>query len=262
VRETLQALLLAVVQGLTEFLPVSSSAHLILPAQLLGWPDQGLAFDVAVHLGSLLAVLWYFREDLWLLLQGGTRALLAAEMNREAQMLLWLAVATLPAGLAGLLLDDWVEANLRSVVVIAGATALFGILLGLADRRRGTATLSLRSAWLIGCAQMLALVPGTSRSGITITAALFLGLDRQGAARFSFLLSIPIIAAAAGFKGLQLLSSETAVNWGLLLGSAALSGLTAWLCIGWFLALVDRIGMLPFVLYRCALALVLFSIWW
>jgi undecaprenyl-diphosphatase len=257
-----QGLLLAIVQGLTEFLPISSSAHLILPAKLLGWPDQGLAFDVAVHFGSLLAVVWYFRKDLTEMALHTGRAVVERRMNKQAQMVWWLGLATVPAGLAGFLLNDWIESELRSVVVIASSTLVFGLLLGFADRQRGSGTtLSLRIVLLIGCAQVLALVPGTSRSGITITAGLLLGLDRKGAARFSFLLSIPIIGAAGLLQTIELAGGGP-VDWQLIAIASAVSALTAYACIGLFLRLVERVGLLPFVIYRCLLAAVLFWIWW
>ena len=261
--ESLQAVLLAVLQGLTEFLPVSSSAHLILPSQLWGWTDQGLAFDVAVHVGSLLAVILYFRKDLWQLVVGGYRSLRGSGLNAQTDMILWLFLATLPAGIAGLALADFVAAELRSVLVIALATLGFGLLLGWADSRRGEEqVLSLRVAVIIGCFQVLALIPGTSRSGITMTAALLCGLDRETAARFSFLLAIPVIAAAGALKTLELMSAEGSVAWTLLFTGTLVSALTAYLCIAWFLKLVDRIGFMPFVIYRCLLGVALLWLWW
>jgi undecaprenyl-diphosphatase len=263
VSEWWQALVLAVLQGLTEFLPISSSAHLILPAQVLGWPDQGLAFDVAVHVGSLLAVLLYFRGELLAMLAGVGRWLSGKGADDNARLVLYLGLATVPAGLAGLLFEDWIEMNLRSVAVIATSTLLFALLLAVADRRSGRGVaLGLGVALWVGLAQVLALVPGTSRSGITITAGLMLGLGREQAARFSFLLSIPIIAAAGLLQVAQLASGAAAVNWSLLFAATVVSGVTAYACIGAFLAFVERIGMLPFVLYRVALALVLYVLWW
>jgi undecaprenyl-diphosphatase len=263
VSDWLQAVLLAILQGLTEFLPISSSAHLILPSQVLGWADQGLAFDVAVHVGSLLAVVTYFRRELLDLALGAGRAAYAREWNTETDMILWLFLATLPVGVAGLLLDDFVEAELRSVLVIAITTLAFGLLLGWADlRRRADRQLGLRIAVVVGCAQVLALIPGTSRSGITMTAALFCGLDRETAARFSFLLSIPVIAAAGALQITRLLASGDGVPWLLLLLATLVSAVTAYLCIAWFLRLLDRIGFMPFVIYRCLLGLVLLGYWW
>ncbi|MCZ6829901.1 MAG: undecaprenyl-diphosphate phosphatase [Gammaproteobacteria bacterium] len=259
----LQAILLAVLQGLTEFLPISSSAHLILPSQVLGWADQGLAFDVAVHVGSLLAVVGYFRKDLLELAVGGYRSLSSGGWNAESDMILWLFLATLPVGIAGLLLDDFVAAELRSVLVIAITTLVFGLLLGWADSsRREDQVLGLRIAVLVGCAQVLAIIPGTSRSGITMTAALLCGLERETAARFSFLLSVPVIGAAGTLQVVRLLSAGDSVPWLLLLTATLVSAVTAYLCISWFLRLINRIGFMPFVIYRCLLGLVLLWLWW
>ncbi|MEE4660012.1 MAG: undecaprenyl-diphosphate phosphatase [Halieaceae bacterium] len=259
--ELLRAALLALVQGLTEFLPISSSAHLILPAQLLGWPDQGVAFDVAVHLGSLAAVLAYFYRDCLALVSGSFRALRSGALNADARMALYLLIGTLPVVMAGLLLKDLISDQLRSVPVIASTTILFGILLWLADRRRGESALGFAAAFWIGCAQVLALLPGTSRSGITMTAGLFLGLNREQAVRFSFLLSIPVILAASGLTVLDALASPAGLAPGPLLLGMAVSGVTAYLTIHWFIAWVNRIGFLPFVVYRCMLGTLLWIIW-
>jgi undecaprenyl-diphosphatase len=256
--ESIRAIVLAILQGLTEFLPISSSAHLILPARLLGWADQGLSFDVAVHVGSLLAVLAYFRRDLWDLLGGSASAIFERRWNPQAHMVACLAVASIPVGLAGLLLQDFVALHLRSVLVIALATIGFGLLLGFADKRAGGgAALTFQSALWIGLAQMLAIIPGTSRSGITMTAALLCGFDRQHAARFSFLLSIPVILAAGALQTVVLAQNHALVQWEQLLLAVTVSAITAYLTIGWFLRLLDRLGFLPFVIYRCALGLVL-----
>ena len=260
--ETLRAVVLAFIQGLTEFLPISSSAHLILPSQLLGWPDQGLAFDVAVHLGSLLAVLIYFRHDLLALFGGSIAGLRRGRMNEELYMVMCLALGTLPVAIVGALLSGLVEAHLRSVPVIAATTIGFGVLLALADRRRASyARLSLASALLIGLAQVLAIIPGTSRSGITMTAALFCGLDRQTAARFSFLLSIPVILAAGGLTALDAAQASAAMSWQSLLLGTAVAAATAYATIAAFLKLVDRVGFLPFAIYRCLLGAVILMIW-
>lgn len=258
-----QAIVLAIIQGLTEFLPISSSAHLILPAQLLGWPDQGLVFDVAVHVGSLLAVVTYFRGELRVLGAGGLRWLCGGGWNSDAALILWLALATVPAGILGLLFNDFVAANLRSMLVIAATTIVFGLLLGWADARAtGGSTLSLRSALIIGAAQALAIIPGTSRSGITMTAALFCGLNRETAARFSFLLSIPIIAAAGLLQVRELAAHDVGIAWSLLALATLVSGLTAFACIAFFMRVVERIGFMPFVIYRVLLGLFLIYVWW
>ncbi len=262
--DTWQALVLALIQGLTEFLPISSSAHLLLPTLLLGWPDQGLAFDVAVHFGTLLAVVVYFRRDLIDLLAGGFASLASGRLDDHGRELLFLAIATIPALISGLLINDVMD-SLRTVPVLAATTIGFALLLAVADRySRGTraAVGSWQAALFIGCAQAIAPIPGTSRSGITITAGLFLGLSRQAAARFSFLLSIPIIAGAALLKTRELVTAGDAAPWGALLLGVAAAGVSAYLCIAAFLKLVERIGMLPFVVYRVLLGLVLVTLWW
>jgi undecaprenyl-diphosphatase len=261
--DTLQVALLAIVQGLTEFLPISSSAHLILPSALLGWEDQGLAFDVAVHVGSLLAVLMYFRKDIRLLIACWCRSLTGGQQTPESRLGWHIILATIPAGLAGFFLGDLIELHLRSIAVIAFTTIVFGILLGLSDklslRVKNLHQFTWRSALIVGCAQALALIPGTSRSGITITAALALGFDRIAAARFSFLLAIPVIVLSGGYKGMQLLQL-TMVPWFDILLGAVLSAVTAYCCIHVFLTWVNRIGMLPFVVYRMILGAILIAI--
>jgi undecaprenyl-diphosphatase len=261
--ETVQIIFLAIIQGLTEFLPISSSAHLILPSALLGWEDQGLAFDVAVHVGSLLAVLTYFRQDIKVLVVCWCQSLTGGQQTPESRLGWQIILATIPAGLAGLFLGDLIELHLRSIAVIAFTTIVFGILLGLSDkfslRAKNLHQFTWRSALIVGCAQALALIPGTSRSGITITAALALGFDRIAAARFSFLLAIPVIVLSGGYKGMQLLQL-TVVPWFDILLGAVLSAVTAYCCIHVFLTWVNRIGMLPFVVYRMILGGILIAI--
>ncbi len=260
--DLIQIAVLALLQGLTEFLPVSSSAHLILIPVLTGWQDQGLAFDVAVHIGTLTAIVWYFRQELIIMGRDWGRSLTGGETTADSRLAWAVLLGTVPAGLAGLLFKDLVETELRSPLVIATTTVLFGLLLWWADakgrRERDEHTLSWRDILLIGCAQALALIPGTSRSGITMTAALLLGLTRQGAARFSFLLSVPIILLAGGFKTLDLAQMEGQVDWLALVLGTLLSAASAYLCIHWFLKLLERIGMVPFVIYRLLLGAFLF----
>ena len=263
--DTFQAVALALVQGLTEFLPISSSAHLVFPTILLGWPDQGLAFDVAVHVGTLAAVVFYYRHTLARLILAWTRSLGGGESSEDSRMVWYLAAATIPAGLVGLFAGDFIEDNLRSLVVIATTTLLFGILLGIADRYAertpGDRALTLPVAMFIGAAQALAPIPGVSRSGITITAALLLNMSRQDAARFSFLLSIPVIGSAGVLKTWELLSAGVPFDWQHMALGTLVSGITAYCCIALFLRLLDRVGMMPFVYYRVALAGVLYWIW-
>lgn len=260
--ELLQIIALALIQGITEFLPVSSSAHLILPAQLLGWEDQGLAFDVAVHVGSLAAVVTYFHRDLTGYAVSAGQTLRGHGADARARELARLALATLPVVVAGLLVKDWLESELRNILVIAGATTGFGLLLGYADRRHGVRTeVRFGDALVIGTMQVLALVPGTSRSGITITAALLFGLSRTSAARFSFLLSIPTIAGAGILATTEVIRSGVDARWDVLGTAALLSGLAAYGCIQAFIGLVERTGMMPYVVYRLALGAALLGLW-
>ncbi len=257
----LQIIILALIQGITEFLPISSSAHLILPPILLGWPDQGLAFDIAVHVGSLAAVMLYFRRDLAGYAASGAAALTTRQFDERTGELAKIAVATLPVVVAGVLGKDLVEHQLRSLLVIAATTIGFGLLLGYADTRHGNReTVSWQDALVIGGMQMLALIPGTSRSGITITAALLLGLSRVCAARFSFLLSIPTIAGAGLLATAELIGGAGPVDWPALAAGSLLSGLAAYACISAFIALVERTGMLPYVIYRLVLGAVLLAL--
>ena len=257
----LQVVILAIVQGITEFLPVSSSAHLILVPVLTDWPDQGLAFDVALHLGSLSAVLIYFRSDILNMLQSWTRSLHTRQLDADAKLAWAVILGTIPVGLAGLLLKDTVETVLRSPVYLSIGLIGFGLLLGWADWRfRGSRSeyqMNWKDVLFIGCAQALALFPGTSRSGITMTAALMLGLSREASARFSFLLSIPVIVLACGMETIELIKSQVAVDWLQMAAGVVLSGISAYLCIHYFLAFIKRIGMQPFVVYRIVLGALL-----
>jgi undecaprenyl-diphosphatase len=255
--DTLQVAVLALIQGLTEFLPISSSAHLILVPVLTDWPDQGLAFDVAVHVGSLIAVVGYFRGEVITLLRDWLRSLAEGRRVGESPLAWAVLIGTVPAALAGLALDGPIEQHLRSPRVIALATLGFGLLLWWTDqagrRERDEHDLTWRDALLIGCAQALALIPGTSRSGITMTAGLALGLTREATARFSFLLAIPLIALAGGYKTVQLMEAPVPADWNALALGTFLSALSAWACIHLFLKWVARSGMLPFVVYRLLL---------
>ena len=257
---------LALIQGLTEFLPISSSAHLILPSQLLGWSDQGLAFDVAVHVGTLAAVVLFYRGVLIELAQGAIEACVTRQKNAASEQIGFLALATVPAVVAGFLGNHWIETHLRGIGIIAATTLVFGLLLAIADRkvaqterwRLGFYAMALA----LGIAQAMALVPGVSRSGVTITAALLLGLSYQNAAKTSFLMSIPVIAGAGILKAIDLFELGDTLVWGSLALAALVSGLAAYGCIAVFLKVLDRIGLMPFVWYRLALGLVLLTIAW
>ena len=251
-----QVVVLALIQGITEFLPVSSSAHLILPAQIWGWIDQGLLFDVAVHAGTLCAVLWYFRNTVINL----AKSILPGGPGDRSELSA-LVLATVPVVLAGWLLRGVIATDARAVNVVIVTTLLFGVLLGVADRfsRHGahrTGPVSLRDALLIGLAQVCALIPGTSRSGVTITAALFLGYHPAAATRFSFLLSVPVIGGAVVLM-LATMGPESSLSGGAAVAAFALSAIFAYATIKAFMYWVERIGLMPFVLYRLALGLVL-----
>lgn len=254
----IQVVILAIVQGLTEFLPVSSSGHLVLVPYLFAWADQGLAFDVAVHFGSLAAVCIYFRKDMASILAGGMRLLGDNVTTPESRLAQAIALGTVPAALAGLLFASWIEANLRDPLVIVYTLSGFGILMAIADRvgrrERNISGVGFRDAVIIGFAQALSLVPGTSRSGVTITAARFLGFGRQDAARFSFLLSAPVIFLAAMYKLIALILGNAAVAWGQLGLGALLACVIAYLSIEFFMRIVTRIGLAPFAIYRLILA--------
>lgn len=260
-----QVTFLAVLQGATEFLPISSSGHLILPSLMFSWDDQGLTFDVAVHVGTLLAVLIYFRVDLQRLILAFAKSLSKSEHSKDSKMAWMLLAATVPAGLTGLLFASQVEEYGRSLILIGITSIVFGLLLFVADRigskQHPLSELGWKTAVLIGFAQVLALLPGTSRSGVTMTAALLGNLDRPAAARFSFLLAIPIIAASGMLRAGEMLQAGTAsVEWLVLLYAISISAGVAYSCIHYFLRLIERIGFLPFVIYRVLLGVVLISI--
>jgi undecaprenyl-diphosphatase len=257
----LQLIVIAVLQGITEFLPISSSGHLILLPHLTGWPDHGLVYDVAAHFGTLIAVVFYFRNDLRDMVTHWCRSLGGAPANEHSRLgwaVLW---ATVPVGVVGLLTHDLIATYLRDPLIIAGTTIGFGVILWIADRfgprLRDTSTLSKLDIALVGCSQCLALIPGTSRSGITMSAGLALGLTRSAAARFSFLLSIPVIVLATGYETWRLLGSSLTVDWIGLVTVVIGACISAFACIALFLRTLEQVGMLPFVLYRILLGAVL-----
>jgi len=252
---TAQAIVLGIVQGLGEFLPISSSGHLIVVPWLLGWPEHGLAFDVALHVGTLVAVVLAFAGDWWRMLAAGARGLAAGRPfeARDARLLWLIAVASLPGAVAGLLLDKWAETTFRSPVLVACTLAGMGLVLWIADRRAAKGEgreVTLREALLIGLAQAAAIVPGVSRSGATISMGLFLGHRREEAARFSFLLATPITFGAAVVKARHLVvGGDPTVVLGM--AAAAVFGL---LSIRLLLRYVRTRNYEPFVFYRFALA--------
>ena len=267
--DSIQIFILAILQGLTEFLPISSSAHLILVPIVAGWQDQGLAFDVAVHVGTLTAVILYLRQELLHIITDWITSF-SGSGNTSATDYSWLAwgiiIATIPVAVAGFLVNGVVETQLRSPLVIATTTIVFALALAWAwhtgKKNRNETGLRLKDFVIIGVAQAIALIPGTSRSGITITAGLMLGLEARAAARFSFLLSIPTITAAGGLKLIDLVQQEAAVDWGAIILGTVVSAVSAYLCIHWFLKLLEKIGMAPFVVYRLILGVALFWVFW
>ena len=266
--ELWKALVLGAVQGVAELLPISSSAHLVLVPWLFGWPNPGLTFDVALHLGTLAAVLIYFRHDLWgmltALLRGiATRRPLAEPNSRLA---LYVIVASLPGAFFGALLDSRIEerfhvenASSGALLAIAAALIVMGLLLAVAERvalhRRALADLGWRDALVVGVAQAFALLPGVSRSGTTITTGLFLGMRRETAARFSFLLSAPITGGAALKKSYDLIKGGGLADDERLpfLVSILTAGLVGYACIAWLLRYLQRATTIVFTVYRVLL---------
>ena len=242
----LDAVLLGLLQALGEFLPISSSAHLVLLPYFRGMEYQGLAFDVLLHAATLLAVILYFAKDWFYLLKDG----LTHPTSAQGRMLWYLAAATVPAGLAGLLLNDWAESTFRNPLMIAGCLMVFAALLWWADRKGAkneTQEITFKTIMLIGCAQALTIMPGVSRSGITITAALLLGLSRPAGARISFLLSTPVIAGAALLEMGQLAAADihAPLVWGFV---SAFAGALA--VIGWLMKYIKTLSFDIFVYYR------------
>jgi undecaprenyl-diphosphatase len=267
--EAAQIALLSFVQGLTEFLPVSSSAHLILAPLLFGYELQSLAFDVAVHVGTLGAVMLYFRREIAAMVTALLESLKTRRMETPEARLAWMIIlATVPVVLLGLPLKSILEVLREDdrlvALVIAGTTIGFALLLWIADsrgtRKRNEHSLSWKDALLIGLFQAVAIIPGTSRSGITITAGLILGLTRKAASRFSFLLSIPTILMAGGLETLDLIQSPDPVGWTSLWIGTLLSFAVAYLTIHFFLKFIEKISMLPFVLYRFLLGFIILAL--
>jgi undecaprenyl-diphosphatase len=258
-----QAIVLGTLQGLTEFLPVSSSAHLSLTPWVFGWQPAGLGFDLALHVGTLIALLWYFRREWADLVRGGVlllRTRSAAEPS--AGRALFIIIATIPAGLAGFLLQDLAETVFRAPIVTAIALIVMGVVLWAVDMRasriRERATMTWRDALVVGLAQCLALIPGVSRSGSTITAGRALGFTRADAAVFSFLMSMPIILAAAVFKLPDALR-ESGVTLPLLAGVAS-AAISSWLAIAVLLRFVAKRSYGVFAVYRVVLGVIILAL--
>jgi undecaprenyl-diphosphatase len=260
-----EALVLGVVQGVTEFLPISSTAHLAIVPALLGWDDAGAAFTAVLQLGSLVAVIGYFLTDLIRMIRAAGVAL--QDRSRPpapaARQLVYIIVGTIPVGVVGILLKHVVEGAFRSLWIIAVAMIVVGLALAFVERAarhtRDLDDLRLRDAIIIGCAQALALVPGVSRSGITLLAAMSLGLRREAAARFSFLLSVPAVAAAGIFELPKVLHAHEIRGGALAIGLLA-AVVSSYAAIAWLLRFLRTRTTIPFVVYRVALGLVLIAL--
>jgi undecaprenyl-diphosphatase len=264
----LQVIVLAVVQGLTEFLPISSTAHLYLTSWLLGWQAEALDFDIALHIGTLLAILLYFFQDwLQILAQGlGVRFGRDEELKHNHMMLWLLAIATIPVGVCGYVFNQQAETTWRNPFVMGVMLVVVGVLMWLAEKagrmRRDLSSVNLQDSVVIGLAQALSIVPGTSRSGITISAGLFRDFDRPSAARFSFLLSTPAIAAAAG-KALYDMHKHGGLHAILnapFTAGVAVSALTGCAVIAWFLRYLRRSSLRPFVYYRIIFGIIVLAL--
>lgn len=261
--DPVQAIVLAFVQGLSEFLPISSSGHLVLVPHLLGWRDQGLAFDVAVHVGTLFAVVSYFWRELVTMTRAWFGSLTGRGMTSDAKLAWCVILGTIPVGLVGLAFGGAIEEKLRNPIAVATTLSVFGAVMWIADRygrrERDEYSIGWRDALLIGAAQALSLMPGTSRSGITMTMARALGLTREGSARFSFLLAVPGIGMAGAYEGLKLVTDTgQAVDWQVMSLGVAVAAVIGYLCIAWLLRIINRIGLGPFAVYRFVVAGILY----
>lgn len=279
--EIIQAVVLALIQGITEFLPISSSGHLILVPLLTDWKDQGLAFDVVLNTATWLAVVIYLRRDIASLFQGfissvAARASMTDKRRGDARLAWMVLVATIPVGVTGLLARDIVALRLRTFEVIALSSIIWGIVLWIGDRKAGKAnavklkdlySIGWGAALIVGMAQAIAIVPGTSRSGITITAALLVGMTRGSAARFSFLLAVIVGALAGAKEAVDMIQTGNGVPFLPLIVGFAIAFITAYLVIHFFLKLLDgsekskaNSSMTPFVAYRVGLGIILLMI--
>ena len=263
--DILQTVILAIVQGITEFLPISSSAHLILLSKLTSYKDQGLAFDIALHFGTLVAVLWYFRKYIVVLIADFFSSIYAKKLIGQANISLGILLATIPVGLVGVFYKDVIAYDLRSVTVIAYATLVFGILLGVADYINKNNInirhkLSFFDIFFIGIAQCFALVPGVSRSGVVITAALLLGLSRELSVKFAFLLAIPVIILSTVLALFDLVKNPEFIDYKSLLIGFFITMITAYIVIATFIRFISSISFLPFVIYRVVLGVLLLLI--
>jgi undecaprenyl-diphosphatase len=273
---TLEAIVLGIVQGLTEFLPISSTGHLRIVPAFLGWEDPGAAFTAVTQIGTEAAVIIYFRKDIARIVSAWCRSLVDKGMrrNHDAQMGWLVIVGSVPIGVLGLTFKDQIEGPFRDLRLIATTLIALGIVLGIADRltardakrgrhsavkqRKTLEELTVRDGLLYGCAQALALIPGVSRSGATISGGLFMGYTRQAAARYSFLLAIPAVVASGLFELTEI--GEGHVSWGPTLFATVLAFAVAYAVIAWFMRFISTRSFMPFVIYRVLLGIVLFAL--
>ena len=257
--DLLKAVVLGILQGLTEFLPISSSAHLRIFPELFGWGDPGAAFTAVIQIGTELAVLIYFREDIWRIGSAWVRSLFQPEWRGsfDARMGWFIIVGSLPIVVLGVLLKDLIERDFRNLWVIGTALIVLGIVLGVADRvsrdDRTIARMTLRDAVLMGLAQAAALVPGVSRSGATISMGRLLGYEREAATRYAFLLAIPAVVGAGLFELKEIPQGDNSYGWGPTITATVVSFVVGYAAIAWLLRYVSTRSYAPFVLYRIAL---------
>ncbi len=257
--DLLQAVVLGLIQGLTEFLPISSSAHLRIFPELFGWGDPGAAFTAVIQIGTELAVLIYFRKDIWRIGNAWVRSLFQPEWRGgvDARMGWYIIIGSLPIVVLGVLLKDIIEQDFRNLWIIGTTLIVMGVVLGIADRVGGTdrtiGKLTLRDAVLMGLAQAMALIPGVSRSGATISMGRFLGFDREAATRFAFLLAIPAVIGAGLFELKEIPNGDNAYGWGPTITATVVSFLVGYAAIAWLLRYVSTNSYTLFVIYRIVL---------
>ncbi len=258
-----QTIVLALIQGLSEFLPISSSAHLILVTKLTNWTDQGLVFDVVVHMGTLSAVIFYYQAMIRSLFFDFYYSIIKRQIIGQSKLAWGVLLGTIPIGLVGVIFKDFVAVDLRSIEIIAYTTLVFGLLLGFASwfnhkNKNPKNTISWIDVSFVSMMQILALIPGTSRSGITITACMLVGLSRKLSIQFSFLLSIPVITLSSILMLIDLYHQTQMVNVSLLVLGFVISTISAYATIIFVIRLIDMVSMTPFVIYRLTLGVFLF----
>ena len=257
--DLLKAVVLGVIQGLTEFLPISSSAHLRIFPELFGWGDPGAAFTAVIQIGTELAVLIYFRKDIWRIGSAWVRSLFRPEYRGtiDARMGWYIIVGSLPIVVLGVLLKDIIEDDFRNLWIIGTTLIVLGVVLGIADRvgrtDRVLGKLTMKDAVLMGAAQAMALIPGVSRSGATISMGRFLGFEREAATRFAFLLAIPAVVGAGLFELKEIPNGDNTYGWGPTITATVVSFVVGYAAIAWLLRYVSTRSYTPFVIYRILL---------